>query len=101
MFAAAPHEPIPMNVMSRLIPDSGSQAIDAIRNCGLISRNPEWGEDEPKDSHDTIATLHVHNRTREALRAEFLENGISEHFIIVLCAYSRYYFTLSYTILCR
>ena len=96
VFAAAPHEPIPMNVICRFMgikPNSDSQEIDAIKNCGLISRNPEWGEDEPQDSHDTIAALHVHNRTREGLREEFLENGISGHFIIIVCSYSKYYFT--------
>ena len=79
MFAAAPHEPVPLSVIHRLMedkPNSGSQEIDPIKNCGLISRNPEWEEDEPQDSHDTIATLHVHNRTREGLRDEFLEKGI-------------------------
>ena len=76
MFAAAPHEPIPMDVITRLLESSGSQGIAAIENCGLISRNPEWGEKEPQDSHDTIATLHVHHRTREALREVFPRNGM-------------------------
>jgi hypothetical protein len=79
VFAAAPHEPIPVDVISRLLdpelkPASLSQGIAAIENCGLINRNPEWGEKEPQDSHDTIATLHVHHRTREALREVFPQN---------------------------
>ena len=81
MFAAAPHEPIPMDVICRLLDlqleqTNISQEIAAIKNYGLISRNPEWGETQPKDSHDTIATLHVHHRTREALREVFLQKGI-------------------------
>ena len=74
MFAAAPREPIPMNVISRLL-ESSAKGITAMKNCGLISRNTEWGETQPRDSHDAIATLHVHHRTREALREVFPQNG--------------------------
>ena len=74
MFAAAPHEPIPMDAICRIL-ESSDSGITAIRDCGLINKNPEWDEDSPRDSHDAVATLHVHHRTREALRKLFPQNG--------------------------
>ena len=78
MFAAAPHEPIPEDVIHRFLElnttSCSEEIAAAVKNCGFISRNPEW-KTQPQDSHDTVATLHVHLRTLEALREVFPRNG--------------------------
>ena len=73
VLAAAPHEPVPMNFICRVLGiKSDNEDIQAIRECGLLIQNQLQAK-APPGSFDAIERVYCHGCTREGFRVAFLD----------------------------
>ena len=77
ILALCAHEPLPMSTFERFLKEEANAdtMIKAVKDCDLLIRIPERGDQMPTDSYDCVERVYFHKNTHKGFKSKFIGGG--------------------------